>query len=71
MQMKIHNVGFISALTYVSISVVMAGAFFLATTLDGDYSNVARYGGTAWVFLLSLIITMPTVTPFWKKRLKD
>jgi len=30
---------------------------------------VARIGGSAWVFLLSMIILMPTVTPWLRKRL--
>ena len=39
------------------------------TVLTGDYSWVARAGGGAWVFLLSKIILMPTVTPWLRKRL--
>jgi hypothetical protein len=35
----------------------------------GDYGWVARAGGSAWVFLLSMIIFMPTVTPLVRKRL--
>lgn len=30
----------------------------------------AIYGGAAWVFVLLMIVTMPTVTPWVKKRLK-
>jgi len=30
---------------------------------------VARIVGSAWVFLLSMIILMPTVTPWLRKRL--
>jgi hypothetical protein len=31
---------------------------------------VARLGGSAWVFLLSMIILMPTVTPWLRRRLR-
>ncbi len=58
----------LSALVYTTISVAAAGAFFAASTALG-YNNVARVGGTVWVFLLSMIITMPTIIPIIKKRL--
>ena len=63
------NVGLISALVYTTASVLAAGAFFAVTALTGDYSWVARAGGSGWVFLLSMIILMPTVTPWLRKRL--
>ena len=63
------NVGLISALVYTTASTLAAGAFFAVTVLTGDYSWVARVGGSAWVFLLSMIILMPTVTPWLRKRL--
>ncbi|MBI2848259.1 MAG: hypothetical protein HYX83_03700 [Chloroflexi bacterium] len=62
------SVGFISALIYTSISVVAAGAFLLAT-MPGQYTLVERIGGTAWVFMLSMIILMPVITPLVKKKL--
>ena len=65
--MKLQNVGLISAITYTGISVIMAG-IFLAITLLGDYGWVARGGGTAWVFILSMIILMPVVTSFYKRK---
>jgi hypothetical protein len=54
---------------YSIIALTAAGAFLAATTLRGDYDWVARLGGAAWVFLLSMVILMPTVTPWVKKRL--
>jgi hypothetical protein len=63
------NVGLISAVVYTMVSVLAAGAFFAVTVLTGDYSWVARVGGSAWVFLLSMIILMPTVTPWLRRRL--
>ncbi len=40
-----------------------------AAVLTGDYSWVARVGGSGWLFLLSMIILMPSVTPWVRKRL--
>jgi hypothetical protein len=58
-----------SVFVYTSIALAAAGLFLAATTLRGDYSWVARLGGAGWVFLLSMIILAPTVTPWVKKRL--
>ena len=63
------DVGRLSAAVYTSLSALAAGAFLAVTVLTGDYSWVARAGGSAWVFLLSMIILMPTVTPWLRKRL--
>ncbi len=60
----------ISALVYTLISLCAALVFFLAANAQGKYSAVAIYGGAGWVFLLSMIVTMPTVTPWVKKWLK-
>jgi hypothetical protein len=57
-----------SALTYTAISLTVALAFLAVATLKGEYTGVARFGGAAWVFLLSMIITMPLVTAWFKKR---
>ena len=58
----------LSAVVYTSISLAVALAFFLMSAALGR-DAVARYGGTIWVFLLSMIVTMPTITPakarFW------
>jgi uncharacterized membrane protein YdjX (TVP38/TMEM64 family) len=56
-----------SALTYTPISLTAAAIFF-GITVAGDYTWVARIGGAAWVFLLSMIITMPLVTSYYKRR---
>lgn len=59
--------GRISAAIYTSVSLTAAVAFFSATLPSGDYSWVARIGGAVWVFALTMIILMPTVTP-WVRR---
>ncbi len=50
-----------------AIALAVAGAFFAATSAGG-YPPSARYGGTAWVFLLALIVALPTVLPLFKRR---
>ena len=61
--------GIVGAIIYTGIALVGAGSFLAATILSGDYDWVARLGGAGWVFLLSMIILMPTVTPWVKRRL--
>ncbi|OGO51111.1 MAG: hypothetical protein A2148_07095 [Chloroflexi bacterium RBG_16_68_14] len=59
----------VSAIIYTGVSLLAAGAFLAVTVFAGDYGWVARLGGASWVFLLSMIILMPTVTPWMKRRL--
>lgn len=63
------SVGFISTVIYTGISVAAAAGFFVAT-LSGKYTLVERLGGTAWVFLLSMIILMPIVIPLVKAKIE-
>jgi hypothetical protein len=57
------------ALVYTAISLGAAILFLLATFFSGGtYPPVARYGGAAWVFILSMIITMPIIIPRLNKR---
>lgn len=65
--MNTRSIGFLSALIYTSISLV-ATLVFLGVTLVGNYTWVARIGGAVWVFLLCMIILMPLVTTFFKRR---
>ena len=62
------RVGLISTLIYTTLSLLAAGTFF-GVTLAGDYTWVARAGGAAWVFGLSMIVLMPVVTPAVKRRM--
>ena len=59
-----------SALIYLPISIGAALLFLLAATLLGDYPVVAKIGGTVWVGLLSLIVSMPIVTSRVKRQAK-
>ncbi|MEW5898150.1 MAG: hypothetical protein AB1652_03120 [Bacillota bacterium] len=62
----------ISALVYTAISLAAAALFLLATYAAGvSYPPVARIGGAVWVFILSMIITMPLVIPYLNKRQKS
>jgi hypothetical protein len=56
-----------SVLIYSTASIAAALLFFGVTVLVGDYTWVSRIGGAGWVFLLSMIILMPTVTPLVKR----
>jgi len=66
--MKQLKPGLVSAFIYLSIALVASG-IFLAITIAGDYTWVARVGGAVWIFLLSTIILMPIVIPAVRKRL--
>lgn len=57
-----------SMLIYLPISAGAALVFLLATTFIGNYPLVARIGGTVWVGLLSLIVSMPIVISRVRKR---
>lgn len=57
-----------SALIYLPLSAGAALIFWLAAGLIGEYPLVARVGGAVWVWVLSLIVSMPLVTSRVKKR---
>ena len=56
-----------SAMIYIPISLGSALLFLFVSTFTGDYPFVARMGGTVWVALLSLIVSMPVVISRVKK----
>jgi len=57
-----------SALIYLPISIGAALLFLMTASVLGDYPTVAKVGGTVWVGLLSLIVSMPIVTSRVKKQ---
>ena len=63
------TVNLVTALLYTGLALTAAGGFLLVT-LRGDYTWVARGGGAAWVFGLSLILLMPTVSALVKRRVR-
>ena len=62
--------GIISAVIYIGIASLAAGLFWLAA-LGGTYTAMDKIGGSVWVFILSIIILMPVVITFVKKRIND
>lgn len=60
-----------SMLIYLPISIGAALLFLLIATLTGNYPLVARVGGTFWVGLLSLIVSMPIVISRVKKQVQS
>ncbi len=70
MRLEARDAARLSVVVYTGIALMAALAFFLVTLLTGDYGWVARIGGAVWVFGLSMIILMPTVTPWIRKRLE-
>lgn len=57
-----------AALIYIGAAFVLALAFWLVTTFTGTYTNVARWGGAVWIFILMMIVLMPIVIPRMKRR---
>lgn len=67
--MRTRGAGFYSAFIYTAVSLTVAVVFFALAAASG-YDWVARIGGAAWVFMLSMIVLMPIVTPMVKRRLE-
>jgi len=65
-----RRIALTSAAIYSAISITASASFFVAATVMGDYTAVARVGGAVWVLLLSFIVTMPLVTSAVKRRMK-
>ena len=61
----------LSAALYTGASLLAAGAFVAVTTLTGDHDWIARGGGAAWVFALFMIVLMPIVIPWVKRRVRE
>jgi hypothetical protein len=62
-----ENAGRIAAMLYTGGSLLASLTVFVAATIGG-YNWVARLGGAGWVFLLSMIILMPTLMPLVSER---
>lgn len=56
-----------AALIYLPISIGAALLFLIAAN-TGGYAPVAQIGGAFWVWLLSLIVSMPLVISRVKKQ---
>jgi len=62
---KIRNV---STLWYTGTSLLVVALFLALAKAIGGYPAVAVYGGALWAFLLSMIVTMPLFTGYFKRR---
>jgi len=71
MRIEEQNVGRVSVAIYSGLAALGAAAFLLVTVLTGDYSWVSGIGGAIWIFLLSMIILMPTITPMVRSRVRN
>lgn len=57
-----------SAFWYSGTSLGVAVLFFILTQFVGGYPKAAVAGGAIWSFILSMIITMPLYTSYFKRR---
>jgi hypothetical protein len=57
-----------SARVYLPLALGAGALFYLAASRTGDLGLVARLGGSVWVAILSLIVSMPLVTARLKRR---
>ena len=64
------TVGRAAAAIYVPFSIFAALLFVSLAWVRGGYPEVAVYGGGVWVFVLSMIVSMPLVTAAVKRRLQ-
>ncbi|MBI4011586.1 MAG: hypothetical protein HY359_04700 [Candidatus Rokubacteria bacterium] len=65
------RVGRVSAAWATGLSLLAALGFFGAASWTGQAPPTAVAGGTIWVFILSMIVAMPTVTAWIKRRSSD
>ena len=66
-----QRIGLVGALGYTGLSAVAALLFLLLARWTGQAPPLAIAGGTVWVFILSMIVSMPLVTGWvmqWKKE---
>lgn len=64
-----RKVSVVSMFIYTVISLLATAAFLIAAKMIGGYPQVHVYAGAGWVFLLSMIVTMPLVTSRIKRRM--
>lgn len=57
-----------SAFWYTGTSLGIALLFVTLSQLVGGYPKAAIVGGAVWSFILSMIVTMPLYTSYFKKR---
>lgn len=60
-----------SALCYTATSLGIVALFLTLTQIVGGYPKAAIVGGAMWSFILSMIITMPLYTSYFKRRFAE
>ena len=60
MRITDDNINTVSAVVYTACAALAGAALFAVATAAG-YNWVARIGGAGWVFMLIMVILMPTV----------
>jgi hypothetical protein len=53
------------------VSTAAAGVFFAAATTVGEAQRPGIWGGAVWVFLLSMIVTLPLLSASARRRRPD
>lgn len=67
MRVTEDNINAVSAVVY-TVGAALAATVFFGVAIVSDYGWVARLGGAGWVFLLSMVILMPTVPSLVRGR---
>jgi hypothetical protein len=60
-----------SSLWYTGTSLGIVALFLALTQIVGGYPKAAIVGGAIWSFILSMIVTMPLYTAFFKRRFAE
>jgi YHS domain-containing protein len=58
-----RTAGWVSAIIYTGVALALSLAFAVLAPRVAPGDTVARYGGAGWVFLLAMIVLMPTFAP--------
>jgi len=58
----------LSAICYTGTSLAVVALFVVLAQIIGGYPRAAVIGGAVWSFILSMIVTMPLSTSYFKKR---
>jgi O-antigen/teichoic acid export membrane protein len=56
-----------SKMTYLAVSIGVA-VLFAAAALLRHYATAVAFEAAAWAFLLSMIVSMPLASSYWKHR---
>jgi hypothetical protein len=65
--MEAHGSQFTRNAGLIGAAIALAAAVIFAVAAS-DATPVARYGGAAWIFILTWIILMPVLAPWLKRR---